>query len=135
MTMRTIVPAEGAILERILETTYPSRHEGLSRHAFANYDIALKTTPWASRHEQRFALLEGTNVLASAQRQDLTATLGGRDVRACGISGVFSESARDDGRPEEELVERLLDDVAARTAICRPLWRWETLARVNFDST
>ena len=95
MTMRTIVPAEGAILERILETTYPSRHDGLSRHAFANYDTALRSTPWALHHEQRFALVEGTNVLASAHRQDLTATLGGRDVRACGISGVFVEPARD----------------------------------------
>ena len=51
MTMRTIVPAEGAILERILETTYPSRHDGLSRHAFANYDTALRSTPWALHHE------------------------------------------------------------------------------------
>ena len=114
MTMRTIVPAEGAILERILETTYQSRHEGLSRHAFANYDTALRSTPWALHHEQRFALVEGTNVLASAQRQDLTATLGGRDVRACGISGVFVAPGRDGGRPEEELVERLLDDARSR---------------------
>ena len=113
MTMRTIVPAEGAILERILETTYPSRHDGLSRHAFARRDTALRSTPWALHHEQRFALVEGTNVLASAQRQDLTATLDGRDVRACGISGVFVEPARDGDRHEEELVERLLDDARA----------------------
>ena len=53
------------------------------------------------------------HVLASAQRQDLTATLGGRDVRACGISGVFVESARGGERHEEELVERLLEDARA----------------------
>ncbi len=113
MTMRTIVPAEGAILERILETTYPSRHDGLSRHAFARCDTALRRTPWALHHEQRFALVEGTNVLASAQRQDLTATLDGRDVRVCGISGVFVEPARDGDRHEEELVERLFEDARA----------------------
>ena len=110
--MPTIVPAEGAILEHILETTYPSRHDGLSRRAFANRDIALRSTPWALRHEQRFALVEGTNVLASAQRQELTATLDGRVVRACGISGVFVEPGDGDSH-EEELVERLLDGARA----------------------
>ena len=121
MTMRTIVPAEGAILERILETTYPSRHDGLSRHAFAKCDTALRSTPWALHHEQRFALVEGTNVLASAQRQDLTATLDGRDVRAA-ASLVCSSSLRATATGMKKSSSNVCSTMLEPTMRSRSLW-------------
>ena len=68
--MPTVVAAEGAILERILDTTYPVLHQNLSRQAFAKFDAAQGKTAWALCHQRRFALVEGADLLASAQRYD-----------------------------------------------------------------
>jgi len=109
--MPTIMPAEGAVLERVLETAYASWH-GLSRHAAARFDAALRGTPWARDHERRFAVVDGSRVLASAQRHILSATLAGRRVRVCGVSAVFVDPDGDD-RHAQDLVEWLIDDATA----------------------
>ena len=57
--MPTFVAAEGAILERILDTTYPAFHQDLSRQAFAKFDAAQRKTAWALCHQRRFALSGG----------------------------------------------------------------------------
>lgn len=40
----TVIPAEGVILERILEATYPIWHESLSREAYGKFDAAQMKT-------------------------------------------------------------------------------------------
>jgi hypothetical protein len=42
----TVVPAEGAILERVLDATYPLSNGGLSRHTYGRRDAAQTRTVW-----------------------------------------------------------------------------------------
>ena len=68
MTIRrvaTVVPAEGAILERVLDATYPFSNGGLTRHAYGRLDAAQTRTVWGRGHRRRFALVDGVDVLAS----------------------------------------------------------------------
>src|SRR5688572_1686659 len=71
----TVVLAEGAILDRVLDTAHSIESEGLSRHAYAQFDAAQTRTAWGRRHRRRFALMEGNDVLASATQCDLAAVL------------------------------------------------------------
>lgn len=110
--MLSIVPAEGAILERILEMTDAVRFEGLGPQAFATLDAVQTKTTWALRHQRRFALIDGTDVLASAQRFALKGVLDRRPVSICGIGAVVTAAAHRDGDHARVLLERLLDDAA-----------------------
>ena len=97
--MSAVVPAEGVILDRILETTGPAH--GLTRTAFRRFDSVLRKTSWGQTHQRRFALTDGSDVLASAQRYDLTGMLDQSPVRICGIGVVFSNPAlRDDSHAQ-----------------------------------
>ena len=108
--MPTVMAAEGAILERILDTTYPVLHQDLSRQAFAKFDAAQRKTAWALCHQRRFALVEGADLLASAQRYDFSGTIDRQRVSICGIGAVCTDPARHDGCHARVLVERLIDD-------------------------
>jgi hypothetical protein len=104
----TVIRAEGAILERALETAH-SVSEGLSRHAYAQFEAAQTRTTWGRRHRRRRALVEGNDVLASATECDLAAVLDQRPVRVRGLGSVFSEPTDSDGGHAQELVARLLE--------------------------
>ena len=91
--MPTVIPADDAILERILETTYPTSHQGLSRSAFTKLDAAQRKTIWGLGHQRRFALVEKDEVLASAQRYALNGALDRRRVSICGIGAVCTVSS------------------------------------------
>ena len=108
----TVVPAEGLILERILGATYSIGHEGLSRQAYAKFDAAQMKTAWGRRHQQRFALVKGADVLASAMQYDLGAVLDQKPVRICGIGAVFTEPTHHGGGHASVLIERLLAEAA-----------------------
>ena len=105
-----VVPAEGTVLDRILETTHPIWHEGLSRQAYDRYDAAQLKTAWGRDHQQRFALIDGNELLASAQRYQLDGVLDQRPVRICGIGAVFTDPLHRGHGHARALVERLLDD-------------------------
>jgi hypothetical protein len=107
-----VIPAEGAILERVLQIAHSIAPEGLSRQAYAKFDAAQTKTTWGRRHQRRFALVDGADVLASATQYDLAAVLDQRPVRVCGIGSIFSEPAHLDGGHARELVDRLLGDAA-----------------------
>ena len=96
------------MLDRILEMTASA--DGLTRAAFRRFDSALSKTSWGQTHQQRVVLTEGADVLASAQRYELTGTLDQRPVRICGVGELFSNPAARDGTHGQVLVERLLDD-------------------------
>jgi GNAT superfamily N-acetyltransferase len=99
-----VVPAEGVILERVLDATYPLSNGGLSRQAYGTLDAAQMKTAWGRGHRRRFALIDGADVLASA-------------VRVCGIGSIFSEPAHRSSGHAEELVDRLLDQAARDGAV------------------
>jgi hypothetical protein len=73
-------------------------------------------TSWGSRHQQRFALVEGPDILASAERYDLSGVFDGRPVRVCGIGSVFTEPSQRGQGHARRLVEALLDDAEREEA-------------------
>jgi hypothetical protein len=111
--MMTLVQADGRLLQRIVATTPLIAHHGLSRDAFAKYDAAQAKTAWALRHRRRFALTQADELLASAERYDLTGRLDRQLVTICGIAAVLKHGA-DDNRSSYTalLVERLLEAAA-----------------------
>jgi hypothetical protein len=88
----TVVPAEGVILERVLDATYPVWNGGLTRQAYGKLDAAQMKTAWGRHHQRRFALVDGADVLASAAQYDLAAILDQRPVRACPPHGSNEET-------------------------------------------
>jgi hypothetical protein len=110
--MSNVVAAEGVILERILAMTDSFQHEGLGRKAFATFDAAHARTAWALRHQRRVALVDGADVLASAQRFALHGIFDQRRVSICGIGGVVTSPAHHDGTPGRLLIEQLLAEAA-----------------------
>jgi hypothetical protein len=111
--MMKLVQAEGGILQRIVTTTPLAASGGLTREAFARYDAAQAKTPWALRHRRRFALMRADDVLASAERYELTGRLDRQLVAICGIAAVLDHGADGDGSGYGGvLVERLLEDAA-----------------------
>jgi len=77
--MISVVPAEGAILDEILSSTYDIWHEGLSRDAYARYYQGQLATAWGRAHLRRCALVDAGEVLASAKAYALDAVLDGRE--------------------------------------------------------
>jgi hypothetical protein len=104
-----VIPAEGSILERILDTAHSISPEGLSRPAYAKFYAAQMKTAWGRRHQRRLALVQGDHVLASATQYDLAAMLDQRPVRVRGIGSVLSERADGDSRHAQALISRLVE--------------------------
>ncbi len=111
--MTRVVPAEGRLLEQILDASHDLWSDGLTRSAYARYFAAQLRTPWGERHLRRFALVEGDEVLASAKVYDLTVSLDGRGVRTAGIGAVFTQPAVRGRGHADQLIERLIDRAAA----------------------
>jgi len=112
MSNRAIVPAEGAILDQILASTYELWNEGLSRQAYARYYTAQKATAWGARHLERLALVDGGEVVASAKLYHFDAMLDARAVRVAGVGAVFTEPAHRGRGAARELIERVLERAA-----------------------
>ena len=112
MTVASVVPAEGWILERILDVSRLIGHDGLDRAAAARFEAAQVKTDWAIGHRRRFALVAGANVLASALQYDLTGVLDEQPVRLCGIGDVLANPGHGDGHDAQLLIERLVDAAA-----------------------
>lgn len=114
MHVLSLVPAEGAFLDQILDATFDIWHERLSRHAYGRYYEAQRRTAWGCAHLDRVALVDRDTVLASAKRYLFDATLDGRSIRAVGLGAVFTQPAYRGRGVARELVERILE--AATTA-------------------
>ena len=95
--MAIVIPAQGEILGRVLDSSHSISSEGLSRHAYRQFDAAQLRTAWGRHHQRRFALMEGDDLLASAVQYELAAVLDQQAVRVCGIGSIFSEPAYGDG--------------------------------------
>lgn len=91
MTGMKLIPAEGAVLERILRESHEIWSDSLTRPAYARFNAAQMRTAWGSQRLRRFALVdERGDLLSSAKRYDLDARLDGRDIGVVGIGAVFT---------------------------------------------
>jgi GNAT superfamily N-acetyltransferase len=104
----TIVRAEGELLERVLDATYPVWHDGLTRINYGRFYRAQTQTSWGEDHLRMYALVDGDRLLASAKGYDLTVTLGGSQAAVCGLGAVFTDPAYRGRGLAAELVEGLL---------------------------
>jgi GNAT superfamily N-acetyltransferase len=96
------------MLDRVLDATSLMPRAGLSRRSSGTYHAARMKTSWGRLHQRRFALAEGEDMLASAERYDLSGTLDGRAVHVCGIGSVFTEPSHRGHGHAGRLVEALL---------------------------
>ena len=105
----TIVPAEGDILEHILDGTFQIWNEGLSRPAYGQWNQAQLRTPWARRHLQRFASLDDRGqVLATAKQYHFDVRVDGREGWMCGIGAVFTPPEQRGRGYASALIEELV---------------------------
>jgi predicted N-acetyltransferase YhbS len=111
--MADLAVAEGRILQDILAETHKIWSEGLKPKAYDQYNTAQLATPWGQRHLRRLALVEGTEVLASAKEYTLEAVLDGASVRIVGLGAVFTQPAHRGRGAARELIERMLARAAA----------------------
>ena len=64
-----IMLADGPLVERVLDDTFPVWHEGLTRDAYSKWSRGQLRTPWGREHLQRFVLLDdGGGHVASLKR-------------------------------------------------------------------
>ena len=115
--MASVIPAVGAVLDRVLDAAHATSSAGLSRHAYSQFDAARLRTAWGRGHQRRFALAEGGDVLASAMQYDLAAVLDRQPVCVCGLAQIVPEPALAAGGPARALVDRLLEQAAHDGAV------------------
>jgi len=111
--MAELVPAEGPYLDAILDASHELWHEGLTRRSYAQYYAAQRKTAWGRAHLERFALVEGGDLVASAKRYAFTASVDGRPARTAGIGAVFTQPPHRGRGRGRAIVERLLERSAA----------------------
>jgi len=105
-----LVPADGLVLEQILDATSRIWSEGLTRGNYGRWNAAQQRTPWGRQRLQRFALVdERGDWLATAKRYRFTARLAGREIQMCGIGAVFTREDRRGRGYATAIVEQLLD--------------------------
>jgi predicted N-acetyltransferase YhbS len=114
--MLDLVPAEGRILEQILDASYEIWHEGLSRERYAQFFEAQKRTTWGRINLSRSALTDGDEVLASAKEYVFPAVFDSRTVRIVGIGAVFTQPAHRGRGHAQDLIERLIARAARNGA-------------------
>jgi predicted N-acetyltransferase YhbS len=108
-----VVAAEGAVLEQIDDAAFDIWHDGLARAAYSRFYAAQIKTAWGSEHLRRWALVDGTEVLASAKTYGFRATLAGRPIHIVGVGAVFTQPKHRGRGHARALVEQLIDRAAA----------------------
>jgi predicted N-acetyltransferase YhbS len=105
-----VVQADVALLERVLDDTFPVWHEGLSRDAYSKWSRGQLKTPWGREHLQRFVLVDdaGSHV-ASLKRYRHPVRVDGRDGWMCGIGAVLTVPAHRGGGHASRLVEQVVE--------------------------
>ncbi len=120
--MRVVV-AEGELINRILDVTFPQWHEGLNRHAYGRWNAVQARMPWALGRLCRFALLdEAGNLLASLKRYRYDARLDGRDGWLCGIGAVFTAPERRGLGHATHLLTHVIEQAQAEGALLAGLF-------------
>jgi hypothetical protein len=100
--------ATGALLEEILDETFPVWGEGLEREAYGKYNRAQLATPWGAAHLERVALVDGDRLLATAKRYHLEALVDGQPVKMLGLGAVFTPAAQRGHGHAADLLRRMM---------------------------
>jgi predicted N-acetyltransferase YhbS len=100
--------AEGETLEHILDETFPTWGDGLSRDAYARFNAGQMKTRWGATRLQRLALVEDGRLLCTAKRYELAGWLERRRVRLLGIGAVFTPAALRRRGLAREMIDRML---------------------------
>ena len=116
ITVPTVIAAQGAILDRVLDATCRIAGNGLDRRAYGRFYAARMKTSWGARYQRTFALVEGADILASAERYDLAGVVDGRSLRVCAISSLWAEPSRLGATHARTLVDMLLADAVRKSA-------------------
>jgi len=106
--MVEVVPAAGALLERVLDETFPLWGEGLDRNGYARYNAAQLATPWGAALLHRVALVDGTDWLATAKVYRLRARFDGAEVPVVGLGAVFTPPRHRRRGHAADLIRRVL---------------------------
>jgi predicted N-acetyltransferase YhbS len=106
--------ADLAILDRdqirlVEDDTFDLWNGGLTRQAYGRYYDAELKIAWGATHLTRLGLVDHGQVVASAKRYLLDATLDGRAIRVAGIGAVFTNVAHRRRGAARELIERLIE--------------------------
>lgn len=104
----------GALLDQVLDATFPLWGDGLSRRAYEKWNLAQGQTTWGREHLQRVGLVEGGEVLASAKRYLFEAFVGGQPTKVLGIGAVFTPESRRGQGHAAALIEQMITDGVAR---------------------
>jgi predicted N-acetyltransferase YhbS len=114
--MRLVI-AEGDLLERILDESCEMWSDGMSRHAYGQFNAAQLRTPWGRDRLVRYALLdEDGQLLTSAKRYRFRARVEGREVEAVGIGAVYTPERQRGRGHAAAIINRLVNDAAAEGA-------------------
>jgi GNAT superfamily N-acetyltransferase len=106
-----LVPAQGHLLDQILDDSYPIWNEGLTRQAYRQWNVAQTRTLWGSQHLERVALVDdGGALLSSAKRYRFAARIDQREVTVLGIGAVFTPPDRRGQGHASTLIQRLVDE-------------------------
>lgn len=102
------------LLEQVLDQTFSTWNDGLTRRAYGQWNLAQTRTRWGSRHLQRVGLVENGRVLASAKRYLLKARLSGAPLDVIGIGAVFTPPDLRGQGLAEALIEAMVADGVTR---------------------
>lgn len=109
-----LVPAEGELLERILDLTYPIWNDGLSRRAYGQWNEAQLRTRWGRQRLRRVALVDDEGrLLSTAKRYRFDARLDGRAIQVTGIGALFTPAEQRGRGYAAGLIEHLLEQERA----------------------
>jgi predicted N-acetyltransferase YhbS len=118
-----VVQADEALVERVLDDTFPVWHEGLSREAYSKWSRGQLRTPWGREHLRRFVMLdESGRHVASLKRYRYPLQLDGRDGWMCGIGAVLTTPEHRGEGHASRLVEQVVDQSRAEGALVAGLF-------------
>ena len=118
-----VVFAEGELLERVLDSTYPVWHDGLSRRAYSQWSTAQLRTPWGRERLARVALVDdGGHLLSSAKRYRYDVRVDGRDGWMCGIGAVLTPPEHRGQGHAARLIEHIVEHARTEGAVLAGLF-------------
>jgi GNAT superfamily N-acetyltransferase len=105
-----LVVADGALLEEIIDATFPLWNEGLSRAAYGQWNAAQMRTEWGRDNLHRFALLDNRGRwVASAKRYRHPVRVDGVDGEMCGFGAVFTRPGERGRGYAADIIERIIE--------------------------
>ena len=131
-----LVPAEGSLLEEVLDFTHTIWSEGLSRTAYGQWNAAQLRTRWGKQHLGRVALVDaGGRLLATATRYRFAARVDGRSGFVSGLAAVFTPPDCRGHGYATALLERMIEQERKEGALAAALFSEigpEFYARLGF---